>query len=222
MKSKLKDNITSLIVISLYLFSSLILQYILKIFNINFKHISNNQIYIYNILLELFLSITIAFIYCKTIINNFKEFKKCHFTKYIRYWLIGLLLMSICNILINMFTYITTSTNQKEIIKSFNMNPLYTTILAVLIAPFLEELVFRLSFRKLIKQDTIFIIISGIFFATMHILNATTPLELLYLIPYTIPGIIFAYTLSKSNNIFVPIFLHLIHNSTMIILQYIL
>lgn len=128
----------------------------------------------------------------------------------------------ICNILINTFFHINTSSNQEEIIKTFDKAPIYTLILATIFAPILEELVFRLSIRKMFKNNTIFIIVSGLLFGLMHVIEANSIQELLFIIPYSIPGCIFAYTLIKSDNILVPIGLHFIHNSFMMIIQIIL
>ena len=36
------------------------------------------------------------------------------------------------------------------------------------------------------------------------------------------PGCVFAYTLTKSDNIFVPISLHMLHNTLMIVLQFVI
>ena len=100
--------------------------------------------------------------------------------------------------------------------------PIYAIITAIFIAPITEELIFRLNFRNIFKNDLVFIIISGLAFGIMHFTGAKTSEELLYIIPYSIPGFIFAYTLKKSNNIFVPISLHMIHNTLMVILQFII
>ena len=94
--------------------------------------------------------------------------------------------------------------------------------MAIIFAPILEELVFRLSFRNMFKTDIIFIIASGLFFGFMHVSSPNSLLELIYIIPYSIPGIVFAYTLTKSKNIFVPISLHFVHNTIMMIFQFII
>lgn len=221
MKKELKDFLIGLSVLLLYLFSSFISLLILSIFNINTNNFSNIQKIIYNLSYELILILIIIFIYRKRIINDIKTFKKSNFS-YIKYWIIALILMLISNIIINMFTNIDTSSNQEIIVNTFKKAPIYTSILACLFAPILEELVFRLSFRKMFKTNIIFIILSGLFFGFMHVSNPSSLLELVYIIPYSIPGFIFAYTLTKSNNILVPIGLHFLHNTLMILLQFIL
>ena len=211
MKQKLKNIFTGLSVILIYLLSNYLLTNILSILN-NFN---NNQKIIFNICYELIILSIIIFIYRKQLINNFKKIKYVHFIEYIRYWFITIILMSITSIIINMLTNINTSSNQKIIIKTFSESPIYIIILASIIAPILEELVFRLSIRKIFNNDKLFIIISGLFFGFMHIAYSSSILEYLYIIPYSIPGFIFA-------NIFVPIGLHFIHNTLMILLQIII
>ena len=121
--------------------------------------------------------------------------------------------------IISMITKIDNSTNQEYVVKILENFPIYALLSTVIIAPLTEELIFRLNFRKIFKTDILFIIISGLVFGIMHLSVASSFLELIYIIPYSIPGFIFAYTLKKSNNIFVPIFLHLLHNGVMMILQ---
>ena len=221
MKKELKDFLVGLSVLLLYLLSSFISVLILSILNIDISSFNKIQKIIYNLSYEFILILIIIFIYRKKLINDIKCFKKSYFS-YIRYWFIALILMLISNIIINMFTNIDTSSNQEVIINTFKKAPIYTTILACLFAPILEELVFRLSIRKMFKTNIIFIVISGLFFGFMHVSSPSSILELLYIIPYSIPGIIFAYTLTKSNNILVPIGLHFMHNSLMILIQFIL
>lgn len=220
MKKELKNFLVGISVVLFYLLSSYLGLFILKIFNINPNNFNMIQKIIYNLVFEIILLSIIIFIYRKDIIHDFKHFKKCHFSKYIRFWFIALGLMMISSIVINMFTNISTSTNQEIVEDTFYKAPIFTTILTILFAPILEELVFRLSFRKMFKTDKLFIIFSGIFFGFLHVSQPNSFLELLYIIPYSIPGCIFAYTLVKSKNIFVPIGLHMMHNTLMIILQF--
>ena len=219
MKQQLKNIFTGVLVILIYLLSNYFLTYIV---NIDINNFNNNQKIIYNISYELIILSIIIFIYRNQLINDLKKFKYINFIEYIIYWFITILLMSITSIIINILTNINTSNKQKIIVKTFTEFPIYIIILASIIAPILEELVFRLSLRKIFKNEKLFIIISGLFFGFMHIAYSSSILEYLYIIPYSIPGFIFAYTLVKSDNIFVPIGLHFIHNTLMILLQIII
>ena len=221
MIKELKNFSVGLFVLLLYLISSYLFSFILSLF-IDINNLSLINKVLINLGFEFILLLIIIFIYHKTLINDLKKFRECHFSSYIRYWFIAIGLMLISNIIINLITSIDTSSNQKSIVETLSKAPIYTIIVTTIFAPIMEELVFRLSFRKMFKTDILFIILSGLFFGFMHVSSPSSLLELLFIIPYSIPGCIFAYVLTKSNNIFVPIGLHFIHNLSMILLQFIL
>jgi uncharacterized protein len=177
---------------------------------------------LYFMVFDIFVITILFLIFKKEIINNFIDLKKNHkeyFEKYLKYWFLALGLMIISNGIITMFTD-SIAANQDAINELFTRNPIYIVFSAVLIAPIAEELVFRLSLRYIIKNDWAYIIISGLSFGIIHILSAENVMsELVYLIPYTIPGLIFAYVHTKSKNIFVPIGLHFIHNGFLMSLK---
>lgn len=221
--TELRNMFIGIGVIFLYFILSGYVYDFIRIFGINYNNLSTISKYIYLTLYQLLMLVIIAFIYRKDFISNFKEFKSnivLYIKKYIKYWIIALILMIISNIVISNFTTTFTSENNKAIINELKIAPLYILIVTIFIAPILEELVFRLSFRKIFAHTNIlYIILSGIFFGIIHVIGYLENInDLLFVIPYSIPGFIFAYTYTKSNNIFVPISLHLIHNLVMIII----
>ena len=163
------------------------------------------------------------YIYRKEIKKAWLDLKKNHklyFQKYLKYWFVLLALMMISNFIILMLKPNSIAGNEEAVRQMFNDMPIYTFISAVIFAPFLEELVFRKSFRFMFSDDIVFIILSGLTFGAFHVVgNVETIFDLVYLIPYSIPGFVFAYALTKSKNIFVPIGLHLIHNGVLMALQ---
>lgn len=199
----------------------LILPFIL--FNINFNDLGILIKTVYLISFDFLITMSLLYIFKDELLEAFKDFKVNHlhyFKKYIRYWYLALALMAVSNGLILQFTSQTAS-NQDAIVNLFKTNPIYIFFSAVIIAPILEELVFRLSFRYLFKNDWLFIFLSGITFGLIHVLGSANILsELIFVIPYSIPGFIFAYVLVKSRNIFVPMGLHFLHNGIMIALQF--
>lgn len=202
-----------------------VLLLVLSILDIHYKNLNLSSKMLVTLIYESILLIIISKIYQKDIQDNFKDYKKnikTYLKTYLKYWLIVIITMMISNTIIYNITHIYTSTNQKNVLSAIKNAPIYSIMLTVLISPILEELVFRLSFRKMIKNDTLFIILSGFIFGALHLTSATSIPELLYIVPYAIPGCIFAYTLVKSKNIFVPISLHFIHNTILIIFQLIL
>ena len=224
---ELRNMIKGFGVIFLYLIGSALVYDFIGIFGINYNNLNIIVKQIYLILYELLLTLIIVYIYRKDFIPNFKNFIKNikdFFNKYIRYWFLMLGLMILSNSIITLFTTTMTSENQQTIIDTLGKAPIYTLFVTVLVAPILEELVFRISFRKIFAHTNfLFIIFSGLFFGGMHVLGTLENLvDLLFIIPYSIPGFIFAYLYSKTKNICVPMMLHLLHNGIMMALQLLL
>ncbi len=220
---KYKDIIIGILVFLGYLLLSKYADNILIL--LGFNKLSTPLKLIVSIIYEILILLTVIFIYLKTIVNDFIDYKqniKYYIDNYLKYWFLNLGLMMITNIIIINITNINSSTNQEYITKLLGKYPLYTIVATILIAPLTEELIFRLNIRKIFKNNIIFIITSGLVFGALHLTVATSIKELLFIIPYSIPGFIFAYTLTKSKNIFVPISLHTMHNTLMILLQLLL
>lgn len=168
----------------------------------------------------------IMIIYNKKISKDFKDMKKNsikYFNKYIKYWLIGLFIMMVSNLFINLIVTNDIPSNEQAIRETFNISPLYIFFSAVIYAPIVEELIFRQSIKNIFNNKWLFIIISGLLFGSMHVFGDFKNItDLLYVIPYSTPGIIFAYMLEDSDNICVPMSFHFIHNGILISLQFIL
>lgn len=217
---KYKDIIIGILVFLGYLLLSKYADNILIL--LGFNKLSTPLKLIVSIIYEILILLTVIFIYLKTIVNDFIDYKqniKYYINNYLKYWFLNLGLMMITNIIIINITNINNSTNQEYITKLLGKYPIYTIVATILIAPLTEELIFRLNIRKIFKNNIVFIITSGLVFGALHMTVATSIKELLFIIPYSIPGFIFAYTLTKSKNIFVPISLHTLHNTVMILLQ---
>ena len=223
----IKSILTGIGVILLYFIGSSIYINVLNLFGVDYNKLSITVKGIYLGFYELILTLIIVYIYKKDFIPNLKDFIKNntkYFKEYIKYWFMMLGLMMIANILITNFTTSLTSNNQQTIMDNLKIAPIYTFVVTVFIAPVLEELVFRLSFRKIFyKNNILFIIISGLVFGSLHVLGSfNAPIDLLFIIPYSIPGFIFAYIYCKSKNICVSMSIHFIHNGIMLLLSFIL
>ena len=178
---------------------------------------------IYTIIIELIIILLIFLLFKDYIIkcfNDFKENHKKYFKIYFKYWFIILGLMALSNGLIMLIDSSATANNQNAVNELFKQLPVYTFVLSVFLAPIIEEFAFRLSFRAVFKNKYLFIFFSGILFGAFHVIGSFENLvDLLYIIPYSIPGWIFAYTLQKSDNIFVPMSLHFLHNGILMSIQ---
>ena len=168
-------------------------------------------------------AIFLFFVYRKSIKEDFKKFIKNfgNITNIaIKYWLIGLAIMATSNILINKFTSLGSSTNQQAVNNIISSAPIMAFIITTFIAPFVEEIIFRKTFKDAIKSKIPFILTSGIFFGTIHILSSITTslFGLLYIIPYAALGICLSIIYYKTDNIFSTIFIHMIHNGALVLL----
>jgi len=225
-KFNFKNILIGTIVILFYLFASTFVTEILNALGINYNNLSTPLKSTCLIIYQILMTLVIVYIYNKIIITDFKIFIKNnikYFKEYIKYWFLMLILMISSNLIVTLFTSTDVANNQETIIETLKVAPVYTFIITVFVAPILEELVFRLSFRKIFNNNILFILLSGLVFGSMHVIGTCEHLiDLLFIIPYSIPGFIFAYVYTKSKNICVPISLHFIHNGIMMSLQILL
>lgn len=102
------------------------------------------------------------------------------------------------------------STNQ-TLIKDLPIG--FTLVLATIIAPFCEEIMFRGILRKIFKNDKVFIVISALIFGIIHCLYIEQNwLMYLHIIPYAIIGAGFAKIYAKTDNIFTNMSIHFLWN----------
>lgn len=214
-----KELIKGIIIIILYFVLPRLL-----VLPFKFIHISGNPMSIYNFqLYYIYGSTALLFIiiYFKALKKDLKDFKK-NYKKYLSiafsYWIKGLFVMVVSSNIINLFN-IPANANQESNIAILKMLPLTQFILACIMAPITEELVFRGGLNKGIKNDKIYIAVTSLLFAYIHVKTSlSNPISILYLIPYGALSVSFAYTLRKTNNIFSTIIIHGIHNFIALIL----
>ena len=224
-KNKLLNFIKGLSVIFIYFAFSFFRDFPLELLHIKYDSLNIFAKEVYNISLELFMITIIYLVFEKEITKAWKDLKKNHmkyFSGNFKYYLLGLLLMFGANALINVFGG-GMSGNEESIRNQFSVAPIFTYVSAVFLAPILEECVFRLSFRSIFKNNFLFIVSSGLVFGGLHLLaGVDIHLLALYLISYCSFGVVFAYMLVKTNNIFVSTGFHLMHNGILMTLQVIL
>lgn len=215
---KVKEIANFIIIFFIYLFLNVILAGMfsndLNSSSIFLSTISRITIYL--------ISLTVfVFIFSNKLIKDFYSLKKEDLKFGFNYWILGLTIMFVSNIII-FYLLGDLSTNEIDnrlIIK----NHLIFAIFAMSIyAPIVEELIFRAGLRNIFKNKYFYALTSGLIFGSLHLLNEiitlTNPLYLLYLIPYGAMGFTFALSYYKTNNIFSIIIFHSIHNSMAILL----
>ena len=121
--------------------------------------------------------------------------------------------MMTSNIFLNIIFKVGGANNEKAVQEMIKSLPWLMLLTAGIIAPMIEELVFRKGFRNAFNNKYLFIILSGTIFGAMHIITSNNPLQILYLIPYSSLGIAFAISYEKTDTIFTPITLHVLHNT---------
>ena len=169
-----------------------------------------------NLVLLLILAIILVIIFPKDLFKDLKDFKKNYkeiLKTTFKYWIIGLIIMYVSSILIELFG-LAPNVNQEANIRLLKESPILEFIMALLLAPFVEELVFRKSLIKAINNKHLFAIVTGLLFAFIHV---TSSLDagmkmLFYLIPYGSIGIAFGYAYHKTKNIFGTMAIHSLHN----------
>jgi len=181
--------------------------------------------YICLFLIYLSFMLLLFLIFRKSLIKEFKDYIK-NFKQYfmfgLKYWAIGLSLMFLSNIVIYHF-YPVGASNESLVQEALKTFPLYMCFSTIIYAPFTEEIIFRKSLKNVFTNNFMYIIFSGFLFGFAHTLtNIGNTMELLYIIPYGSVGAMFAYMYAKTNNIFVPMTFHFMHNSISVIFSLLL
>lgn len=211
------------IVLLLFYCSSLFSLIPIYLFNIDVKTCSDTLYNFLRIFPNIMLSIIFVFMYKKELLKDLKDFKK-NFGKItdisIKYWFIGFICMLVSNFVIQKLLPVTIASNEQNVRSIISTSPFMAFFATCIFAPFLEEMIFRKSFRDPINNKWLYLCVSGFVFGALHVVNSITSLYgLFYIIPYSSLGIAFAYTYYKTDNIFASIFAHFLHNtSTFIIL----
>lgn len=110
------------------------------------------------------------------------------------------------------------ATNQNLNEQSIATNPFFSFISMCIIAPYYEEILLRLNLRNLSNNRYVYVLISGIVFGSLHLLSADSWMQMLYILPYSIMGIMLALVYYDSNNIFASIMIHAFNNLLSVLL----
>ena len=195
------------------------------IFNYIYKYLPQlDELYlnIYLISHEVITVGLLIFIFRKRLKRDFIDFDK-NYKKYlslgIKVWLVGIVAMLISNNIIYHLITNNIAYNQSANMLIINRFPLYSLISMIVVGPVVEEMVFRLGFKNGLKSRKLYYVLSVLIFTSLHALNGiTSPLELLYFIPYGSLAIAFSYILDKTDNIFTTTVIHTMHNALTIVL----
>lgn len=152
-------------------------------------------------LLNIIILIIFAVIYRKKIIE---DFKKPTMKNWLVIILIGLFTTGV-NYLLTLLIEVDNS-NQNTVIDLVENYPIISSLVTILVAPIIEEFVFRYSFSTFIKNKWIYIALTSIIFGFVHTAN-------LDVIIYIFIGIMLSLTYLKfDKRISAPIVVHMINN----------
>lgn len=137
----------------------------------------------------------------KNIRQELKKITK-ELAMYIPFWLISWYITD--------YIVVGQPANQTGLEESFKVAPISNSILAIVIAPMLEEFIFRFLPYRFIKNKTLYVIISSIIFAGLHVIDDPNPFY--YIWVYLPDSFYYTYRYSKTKNIWVTISLHSFNN----------
>ena len=178
------------------------------------NNINSKEYIIYLFISYILISLYFTIIYKDELLNNIKKLNKKNILTTLIYFIIGFLLMMLSNHIINYIIIPNSISNNEQGNRELLLNnKLLYGLLLSLIIPYIEEIVFRLSFKKSINNNIIFILISSTIFGLLHIISSTKLIELLYFIPYFILGLTFSTIYTKTNNIFCSTLSHILNNT---------
>jgi len=155
------------------------------------------------------------------------EFKAIKSVKWFLGWtfggwglvLVGALISSIILGFISGDGYDATAMNQQLIENLTTSYPLLMFVSAVILAPIIEEVIFRLVLMNLFKApDWVNILFSSLAFGLMHVLSG----DFIFLIAYMMMGIPFGFVYAKTKNLWIVIVMHILQNlfATLIMLLF--
>ncbi len=224
MKHRLKEVVLGLLAIITYFGLSLFETLPFELAGVKPEYLPTSLKTLYMLIFEILILALLLIIFNKKIEKDFSDILKNHkeyYSKCMKYYLIGLIVMVLSNSILALLSGGGIAGNEESVRAMFKLNPVYMYISAVIFAPLVEELVFRQGIRNICGKNIVFILVSGFVFGALHVFtSATTTLDLLYLIPYSALGIAFATMLYKTENIFVSMGFHFMHNGILMAIQF--
>jgi len=210
----------SAITIFLFFFASFVQLIPIFLFSLDINHLSPVTSNLLTLFSDMFLLLVLVFMYYKEIKSGILKLKENFsqvFDASFKYWLVGFLIMMASNLVINLFFPDAVSGNENSVQTMIQQTPLIMFFTAGIIAPIIEELVFRQAFKDIFLSKGAFIFSSGIVFGLLHVVfSYTNGIDFLFVVPYSSLGIAFSYTVYKTDNITSSMMMHILHNSMII------
>lgn len=203
-----------------FLFAFLFFEIIYIIIGIDLENISDNM-YALLLVIKYFIFIGIFYLMYHNYLKekwqdfklNFKKYSKIAF----RDWFLGFLIMIFSNLIISSF-FKGLGENENNVQDLISTTPYIAFILTSVLAPIIEEMIFRKSLKDAINNKYLYMFLSGFIFGLVHVISSSNPLEYLLIIPYGALGFAFAKTINETDNIYTTIMVHAFHNAVLTLL----
>jgi membrane protease YdiL (CAAX protease family) len=183
----MKDLVKTLSTFILYIFLPTLVIYVLKnFFGIVLDSNNVDHIIYVNVALDTIFFILFIIINFDVLKNN-KPFNgndlKSKIISYVLtivvitvlFFVVKIIAGIICSIICGIFGLKQISNNQQMLELTFKSAPILMTVTGVIMAPVVEELVFRGAIRRVIKNKMVFVIVSGLLFGLVHVLKHDLP-----------------------------------------------
>lgn len=222
---KVKEFLGAIGLIILYFVLSAFSSYYISDFVDNLSITDANKDVLFSILMvivEIILVVMYALILKNKFRGSFKDFKKNYkdyLPKCLKYWSIGFTALIIFNVIIVYFVSGGIAPNEQANRDILEQYPIYSIISVSILGPILEEMIFRLSFKDIIKKRISYILITGILFGSMHVVfSLESASDLLFILSYSSLGIALSAIYYDTDNICSSMLVHIVHNTITLLL----
>lgn len=192
------------------------------------ENMSDNALIALNLIFMTFIYVVLFVLFnerfkrdIKILFKNFKVYFKYEIHVFLRYYWIYLL-SNICIVSLMKYLGKDPQSSNEAALDTF---PIWATaFLAIFIAPVTEEGLFRWIIRKITDKKWVFIFLSGIIFGLIHInyWGEQDWIQVVFIVPYSIMGMMLAESYYKTNNLFASSLLHATINLLAVLLKLLL
>ena len=184
----MKDYIKTYISYIIYIFVPYVIVVLSKlIFNRTYSSSNINDLIFFNTLCDaIFLVVFIIIgidilkkkkkITGKTKKEKIKNFIKLALITTLLFYAVKYVAAIYVTALLSLFGLSETANNQQLVEEMFKSAPLLNILTGTICAPIVEEIIFRGSVRRVIKDKKVFVIVSGLLFGLVHVLRYDLPI----------------------------------------------
>ena len=217
----IKGVIIGIALFILYYFSAYL--QLIPIYLFNIKKITGSTQVLLSLFSNTIILIILIIIFRKQLLHEWKIFKEKlleNIDTGIKYWIIGLIVMMVSNTILTFVLKMGQAANEQAVQQLISYLPWVMVINAGIIAPCVEEIIFRKCYKNAFPNKWLFIGLSSLVFGSLHVITSTTSLmDLLFIIPYGSLGAAFAIMYQKTDTIYTSMLMHMLHNTILIILS---